>query len=75
MTGLVIQPINRPFSPANIYLSSFCLLCFIPMFLQPGSRRILILIIIIVPAEGTKVPSAGTIIVYWKLLSIHHRYG
>ena len=31
--SLVIQSINRPFSPANIYPSSFWLLCFIPTFI------------------------------------------
>ena len=31
--SLVIQSINRPFSPAHIYPSSFCLLCFIPTFI------------------------------------------
>ena len=31
--SLVVQTINRPFSPANIYPSSFWLLCFIPTFI------------------------------------------
>ena len=31
--SLVIHPINRPFSPANTYPSSFWLLCFIPTFI------------------------------------------
>ena len=31
--SLVIQSINRPFSPANIYPTSFWLLCFIPSFI------------------------------------------
>ena len=31
--SLVIQSINRSFSPANIYPSSFWLLCFIPTFI------------------------------------------
>ena len=32
-TSLVIHPMNQPFSPANIYPSSFWLLCFIPTFI------------------------------------------